>query len=55
MLKTSILVFVTLVLPFLWGWVVHRALKWLWPVRPSGPAHADGGHELPLRAPDYQI
>jgi hypothetical protein len=55
MLKTSLMVLATLVLPLVWGWATHLALKRLWPVQPSGPAHIDGGHEPSLRAPDYQI
>lgn len=55
MIKTTILVAVTLVLPLVWGWAMHLLLKRLWPVHAATPARPGEGHGPPLRAPDYQI
>ena len=54
-MRPLLLIFVSLLLPLIWGWGMHRLLSWLWPAQPPGSAERGAETRGPDARIDYQI
>jgi hypothetical protein len=54
-MRTALLISVSVLLPLVWGWAMHRLLMWLWPLnKPSSANQRTEAHGLDPFI-DYQI
>jgi hypothetical protein len=53
-MRLPLLIPLTLLLPLVWGWLMHWLVKVWWPVRPSHANHSPGADAGPSPE-DFQI